>query len=170
MVRGAADLLERVEPRRAGCADQRVPRVGSEPDHTGQISLDVAKSDRADKCTKICAEAPYDRLALGIRLHRDDQENRIVRERRNDGLRAWARHTERIWDAHQGLLRDVPASCTKLGLLKRTVAPVPGSGRHPSWVRRARRESRPPTCRRTRSWVVKPARTNVGHRVPGESW
>ena len=81
---GAADLGERVQPRRPRSAEDPVVRVAADADDAGERRLHVAEADRPGQARHVREHLAHDALPAGV--DRQDQEDGRSRQRRGDGL------------------------------------------------------------------------------------
>ncbi len=79
-----ADLSERMKLGRALATEHAVPQLGPYPRHAAELALRDPKAHRSPQSTDIREQIPYHLLSL--RMDRQDQEDRRLGQRRQNGL------------------------------------------------------------------------------------
>ena len=89
-VPGAGELGERMQAGRARPAEEAVPELGADADHARQRGLGDAEADRSPQPADVRQHVAD--LVLGAGVHGEDEEDRRLGERRQNGLGLDCRH------------------------------------------------------------------------------
>src|SRR5215467_6719526 len=97
MPKPGPDFPERVKFGWPRISEQPVPCIGPDPHHTGKTGFELAKSHRANQRREVRAERSNGRALIGVRIYRQNQEDR--------GASEWCRYGLR--NSHSVNLREV---------------------------------------------------------------
>jgi hypothetical protein len=86
----APELRERMRPRGSRLAEEAVPGLRAEPDDAAQLAVGDAEADRSPEPAHIGQHVADS--GLGARVHGEDEEDRRLRGRPQDGVRLGCGH------------------------------------------------------------------------------